>query len=39
MEIREEVNGFSSLADMGAVMDFDGNQVERLRELAVFLPR
>lgn len=38
-ETRAQVNGFSSLADMGGVMDLDGNQVERLREHAVFLPR
>ena len=39
VEVRTEVNGFSSLADMGGVMDLDGNAVERLRDRAVFLPR
>lgn len=37
--IREDLNGFSSLADFGAVLDLDGNVVERLRERVVFLPR
>jgi DNA uptake protein ComE-like DNA-binding protein len=39
VEVREQVNGFSSLADLGAVLDLDGNAVERLREHTVFLPR
>jgi DNA uptake protein ComE-like DNA-binding protein len=39
VRIREEVNGFSSLADMGAVLDLDGNAVERLRDHVVCLPR
>jgi hypothetical protein len=37
--IREDVNGFSGLADFGAVADLDGNLVERIRDRAVFLPR
>jgi DNA uptake protein ComE-like DNA-binding protein len=37
--VREEVNGFSSVADLGAVLDLDGNAVERLRDHVVFLPR
>ena len=39
VEIREEINGFSSLADFGQVLDLDGHHVDRLREVAVFLPR
>lgn len=39
VEARKEVDGFSSLEDMGAVLDLDGNLVEGLREHAVFLPR
>jgi DNA uptake protein ComE-like DNA-binding protein len=36
---REQVDGFSSLADFGGVVDLDGNAVERLRDRVVFLPR
>ena len=39
VKVREEVNGFSSVADFGAVLDLDGNAVERLRDHVVFLPR
>jgi DNA uptake protein ComE-like DNA-binding protein len=39
VETREQVNGFSSLADFGGVVDLDGNAVERLRDHVVFLPR
>jgi DNA uptake protein ComE-like DNA-binding protein len=39
VETREQVNGFSSLADFGEVVDLDGNAVERLRDHVVFLPR
>jgi len=39
VETRSRVGGFSSLEDMGAVMDLDAPVVERLRERAVFLPR
>jgi DNA uptake protein ComE-like DNA-binding protein len=36
---RDEINGFSSLEDMGGVMDLDGNLVEEIRAYVVFLPR
>ncbi len=39
VELRSELNGFSSVADLGVVLDLDGYAVERLRELVVFLPR
>jgi hypothetical protein len=37
--VRNRVDGFSSLADFGMVMDLPGDAVERLRGLVVFLPR
>lgn len=39
IEAREKVHGFSSVEDMGAMLDLEGNVVEGLRETAVFLPR
>jgi competence protein ComEA len=36
---RAQVRGFSSLEDLGTVMDLDGALVEGLRERAIFLPR
>ena len=36
---RERVGGFASLEDLGTVLDLPGDQVERLREHVVFLPR
>jgi DNA uptake protein ComE-like DNA-binding protein len=39
VEVRAQVNGFSSLADFGGVLDLDGDLVERLRDRTVFLPR
>jgi DNA uptake protein ComE-like DNA-binding protein len=39
VEVREEIDGFSSLADMGAVTDLGAKTVERLRDRVVFLPR
>jgi hypothetical protein len=36
---RERVRGFSSLEDMGDVLDLDGALIEGLRDTAVFLPR
>ncbi len=36
---REELDGFSSLEDLGSVLDLSGPQVEHLRERVVFLPR
>jgi DNA uptake protein ComE-like DNA-binding protein len=39
VEIRRELNGFSSLHELGDLLDLDGNQVERLRDRVVFLPR
>jgi len=35
---RAEVSGFSSLEDLGAVLDLSGHQVERLRNHVVLLP-
>ena len=39
VEARAQTNGFSSLEDLGAVLDLPGDLVERLRESVVFLPR
>jgi DNA uptake protein ComE-like DNA-binding protein len=39
IETREHVHGFSSLEDMGLVMDLDGDLVEGLRDETVFPPR
>jgi DNA uptake protein ComE-like DNA-binding protein len=39
IETREQVHGFSTLEDMGLVMDLDGDLVEGLRDETVFLPR
>jgi DNA uptake protein ComE-like DNA-binding protein len=39
VETRAEVNGFSSLEDFGAALDVSGDEIERLRDLVVFLPR
>jgi DNA uptake protein ComE-like DNA-binding protein len=39
IETRERVRGFSSLEDLGLVMDLDGDLVEGLRDKTVFLPR
>jgi hypothetical protein len=36
---REDVHGFSSVEDLGAALDLDGNAVEDLRNCVVFLPR
>ena len=38
-EVRAQVDGFSSVEDLGTTLDLDGNLVEGLRERAVFLPR
>jgi DNA uptake protein ComE-like DNA-binding protein len=38
-EVRAQVGGFSSVEDLGATLDLDGNLVEGLRDRAVFLPR
>lgn len=37
--VREHVDGFTSLEDLGTVLDLPGNQVEHLRHRVVFLPR
>jgi hypothetical protein len=37
--LRERINGFESLEDLGMVLDLDGDLVERLRDRTVFLPR
>jgi DNA uptake protein ComE-like DNA-binding protein len=39
VEVREEINGFSSLADYGHVLGLPAPVVERLRDEVVFLPR
>jgi hypothetical protein len=39
VEVREEINGFSSLEDYGHVMSLPPSLVDRLREDVVFLPR
>jgi DNA uptake protein ComE-like DNA-binding protein len=39
VETRAETHGFSSLEDLGATLDLDGNLVEGLRGQVVFLPR
>jgi hypothetical protein len=36
---REDLDGFSSLEDLGTVLDLPGHQVEHLRGHVVFLPR
>ncbi|HLH13681.1 MAG TPA: helix-hairpin-helix domain-containing protein [Solirubrobacteraceae bacterium] len=37
--VRERLDGFTSLEDLGTVLDLPGDQVEDLRERVVFLPR
>lgn len=39
VDIRERINGFSSLEDLGLVLDVDADQVRSLRGRVVFLPR
>jgi hypothetical protein len=39
VEVRAEINGFSSVHDFGSVLDLDGHAVERLADEVVFLPR
>jgi len=39
VEVRTQTDGFSSLEDLGAVLDLPGDLVERLRDHVVFLPR
>ena len=39
VEDRERVHGFSSLEDMGSLMELDGALVDGLRDRVVFLPR
>jgi hypothetical protein len=36
---RNDTHGFSSVEDLGAALDLDGNLVEDLRDCVVFLPR
>jgi DNA uptake protein ComE-like DNA-binding protein len=38
-EVRAQIGGFSSLEDLGAALDLDGDLVEGLREKVVCLPR
>jgi hypothetical protein len=39
VQVREELDGFASLEDMGMTLDLDGDTVEDLRGRVVFLPR
>ena len=39
VRVREEIDGFSSLEDLGLTLDLPGDAVEDLRGKAVFLPR
>lgn len=39
IEARTQTNGFSSLEDLGIVLDLPGDLVEHLRDHVVFLPR
>ena len=39
LETRERIDGFSSVVDLGAQLDLDGDLVEDLRGRVVFLPR
>jgi hypothetical protein len=39
ISLRQRINGFESLEDLGMVLDHDGDAVERLRDHTVFLPR
>jgi DNA uptake protein ComE-like DNA-binding protein len=39
VELRSELNGFASVNDLGGLIDLDGNEVERLKDRVVFLPR
>jgi Helix-hairpin-helix motif len=39
ISLRQRINGFESLEDLGMVLDLDGDAVERLRDRTVFLPR
>lgn len=39
IEFRSQAAGFSSVEDLGTVLDLPGDLVERLREHVVFLPR
>lgn len=36
---RNDTHGFTSVEDLGAVLDLDGNLVDDLRDCVVFLPR
>jgi hypothetical protein len=36
--VREQINGFSSLEDLGSVLELTGDQVERLRTHVICLP-
>jgi hypothetical protein len=39
IDVRERIDGFSSVHDMGHVLELDGHLVERLKDRAVCLPR
>jgi DNA uptake protein ComE-like DNA-binding protein len=38
VDVRDELGGFASLEELGALLELTGPQVEALREQAVFLP-
>jgi DNA uptake protein ComE-like DNA-binding protein len=38
VSVRTRIGGFTSAADLGMVLDLPSDTVERLRDLAVFLP-
>jgi hypothetical protein len=38
-QLREQVDGFGSVEELGSVAGLDGGTVERMRDFAVFLPR
>jgi hypothetical protein len=39
VDVRERINGFSSLEDLGLMLELDPDQVEAVRGLVVLLPR
>jgi Helix-hairpin-helix motif len=39
VRVREELDGFKSLEDLGMTLNLDAGRVEDLREFAIFLPR
>jgi DNA uptake protein ComE-like DNA-binding protein len=39
VDVRQDINGFSSVHDLGHVLELDAHLVERLTDRAVCLPR